>query len=620
MSCMKKPYRIGCVAAIVCLSVAVYWNSLGNEFVNWDDTALIVENESIRALDWQHIKAFFTPGTSGSYQPIRDLSYAIDYRLWQLDPTGYHLNNIALHVCNTLLIYFITTALIKRFLVSCLVSLLFAVHPVHVEAVTWLSGRRDVLSLAFALCSVYGFLRFAPQEKARKASENRVRIGWLLLSVCAFSLGILTKAVIIVLPALLMLYDLCFLNPVKRWRRLWWFLPFWAIAAAFFRVYVSVARASGVAKTAYHGGSVQGTALTMLRVFGEYVKMLLLPKGLSISYGAQPVGSGWEPTFLLALAVFAAMLGCMAWAWKHKKPVFFGIAWFYISLLPVSNIIPISTVKADRYLYMPSVGFFWALAWLITSLWTALKRINTSAFGKKILLAGYWILIGSVLCSYAVLTIQRNRDWKNSHTLWAATLDTDPTHPIALNNLGILYSKQGMYEKAVALFEPILDSPVYFENRHGVMTNLAHAYAGLGMFDEAMEQYLDALRTVPGYIEAEIGLGNVYIQLHRYDEAEAIFRTLLRKKPDDAALHYQIGTLLFAQKKYDDAGVFYRQTIALDRSHIAAYNRLGICYLQAEKREKAEEVYQEALRIEPNSKVLREELGALLHLQNDDTK
>jgi tetratricopeptide (TPR) repeat protein len=647
-----SPYWLG--VAIACLAILLYWNSLGNQFVNMDDLDLIVRNKYIKALNLQNIQAIFTPGVVGSYQPIRTLSYAIDYHIWKLNPIGYHLTNIGCHALNTFLVYVIVYVLGSNVLMACLTATFFALHPVQVEAVTWLSGRRDVLSVAFALLSLYCFLQFA--QKFRKTEDRRQKTEdngqsrerqnqethtqsttpclqptpspllplpfFYLLSLVLFALGLLTKPLIVILPLLLVFYDVCFLPPLyKKWQRALYYVPFFLIAVGFTKVFVSLSRATGMAKASYHGGNIYATFLTMLRVFTEYIAMLFVPRKLSLTYGVQPVFSVWEGSFLIAVVVLILLLIATVFAWKRARLVFLGIGWFFMALLPVSNIIPISTVKADRYLYLPSVGFFLVIAWLLARGWTFLqeRKVAFAPF-TKLLPVGYWMMVAMIVFSYAWSTVQRNRDWKDSETLWAATLETTPNSPIALNNLGLIYTEQGLYEKAIALYEQVLDLYPDIEKIEQVYGNLASAYIGQQKYDQALDYFQKSLEANPEYEPAYLGLGRVSMELGQYDNAAGIYRQALALHPQSEAVYNQIGNLSVVQGKYDDAIVHYQKAIALNPFYLEAYNGLGLCYAGKGDLNNALVIFQQALRIDPDSPVIRNSLGSLYMQQGETSK
>lgn len=388
-------------------------------------------------------------------------------------------------------------------------------------------------------------------------------------------------------------------------------MPFFLATFIYTQVFLKLSRASGLAQSSYHGGDAYTTLLTMLRVFAEYISMLFVPRNLSATYGITPVYSFWNRSLLLSVGVLVIIFILTVLAWKRSKVAFFGIGWFFISLIPVSNIIPIAIIKADRYLYLPSVGFCLVIAWIIVRCWTILYHLKGSTSGKKLAACGYWLMIGLLVVSYAFLTIRRNRDWKDSHTLWTATLETNRDSSIALNNLGLIYVRQGMYEKAIALYEQLLDSHPTQEHVERVYGNIANAYSEMQKFDEALDYYQKALEIEPEYVNAYLGLGRVSMKSGRYDNAERIYMNALELDNQNEAVYTHLGNLYAVQAKYDEAIVSFEKALEINPFSMNAYNGLGLSYAWKGETGKALSLYQQALHKDPYATVIRNSLGTL---------
>jgi protein O-mannosyl-transferase len=624
--CTVKQWRlVAFMSAAMAITVAVYWNSLSNDFVNMDDLDLIVRNRHIKALTWETVKTIFTPGAVGAYQPVRTLSYAIDYHFWKLNPTGYHLTNIACHLLNVWLIFLIVRALRQPMFLAGVTALLFAVHPVHVEAVTWLSGRRDVLSGLFVLLALYAYIRCrAPSAATTRAT----RMLWYLLAVGACCLGLLSKAVAVITPALLVVYDGIFGVPAEsRWRQrlghiarsLGYYAPFAAAAAGFLAVFITTSRASGVARAGYHGDGRLTTFWTMLRVLAEYVYQLLAPTNLSVTYGIRTMPTPWHPAFLAAVLTLAGMAVLAIVAWKRAPIITFGVIWWALALLPVANIIPIAVVKADRYLYLPSIGVFVILAWACDQGWRKIGSIEYP--GRKRLAQGlYVIIIAALLTPYAWLTIRRNADWLNSETLWNATLDTHPDSPIALNNLGLVYAERGDYERAINLYQYLLWKHPQQDRIERVYANLGNASADAGLLEVAFDAYQQALNVNPAYVEAYLGLARLNTGARDYAGAARIYEIALELEPNNERARVEFGKLRFIEGQYDAAIALFQAVLANNPYAIAAYNGLGLCYANTGRDDQAYQVYHQALALDPNSTLIRNSLGTLYMERGESAK
>lgn len=621
---LKKNVPLIGTGSLLVLIVLIYWNTFDNTFVNMDDLDAIVHNRYIRSLSWQNIKDIFTPGVAGAYQPVRTLSYAVDYHFWRLNPVGYHLTNILCHAVNAMLVFLIVRLLAQNLLVAGITATVFAVHPVQVEAVTWMSGRRDVLFACFVLLALYGFLRFV------QATHRSSKIRWYLLVLVAGGLGLLAKATAMVLPVLVVWYEVCFLLPHNEtWRqrgiaflrRIPIYLPFFLLTVGCMTFFFRVAQEAGVAIDTYHGGSFGTTFLTMIRVFADYLRMLLVPGKLSLTYGIRTVNSIFEPSFLLSLIILLCVAGLAIWAWEHSKLVCFGVVWFFIALGPVSNLlIPIGVVKADRYLYLPSIGFWLVVACGLAQGWTVLQRFSGSKCRQVVYAIGFWAIVSLMAITYAFLTIQRNDDWQNGETLWAATLETHPDSPIALNNLGRIYAERGQYEQALALYGKLID---YHPNQHHieqVYANMAAAYEGQGLLDEAQEYYNQALDANSDYLDGYLGLARIVTELGEYDKAAEICQVALVLHPKSESIYNQLGNIAFIKKNAAEAIASYQQAISLNPYYIPAYNGLGLSYLQNGEQNRALEVFQQALQIAPDAALIRNSLGTWYMEQGDADK
>ena len=622
---VRKLVVIVLILFAVATTGAVYWNSVHNDFVNMDDPDLIVWNRYIKELTVENIRAIFTPGVVGAFQPVRTLSYALDYHFWKLNPFGYHLTNITCHALSVWLLFLLVRALGQPDFLAGVTALLFAVHPVHVEAVTWLSGRRDVLLALFVLLSLFGYVMFRTRDAAASRMNGFL---WYGVSLAACCLGLLSKATAVIIPALLILYDGTFGVPSgSRWRKrllhivrsTGCYLPFVAATAGFMAVFVSTSQSSGVLKTAYHGVRGVTTFLTMVRVFGEYLHQLLVPANLSLSYGIRIVRSPWNPSFLIAAVTLIGAAILAALAWKRAPIVSFGIAWWGIALLPVSNILPIAIVQADRYLYVPSIGFFLALAWACNWGWNMVCNAE-GGIGKGLAQVIYLGLIAALLGSYGWLTVLRNQDWRNSETLWNATLETHPDSSIALNNLGLIYAEWGEYERAINLYQHLLQRHPRQDAIERVYTNLGDAYAGNEQFDAAFDAYQQSLQADPEYVEAYLGLARLNTGLRDYAGAARIYELALEFEPNNERVAEELGKLRFIEGQFDAATALFQQVLNSNPYAMAAYNGLGLCYSNSGQYDNAYLTYQQALAIEPESTLIRNSLGTLYMAQGESEK
>ncbi|MBL7223562.1 MAG: hypothetical protein ISS72_06905 [Candidatus Brocadiae bacterium] len=421
-------------AALVLLTVGVFSSALENEFVNFDDWPLIENNGAIRSLSWPTVGRAFTHLNNDTWLPLRMLSYAVDYEVWGLNAFGYHLTNIALHSANVVLVYAVLLRLVGGAPLAWLGAALFAVHPVQVEAVSWAAGRRDVLYGCFFLWSLLAFLWY---EEGR-----RWRRGAYVASVLLFAAAMLSKASGMMLPAVLGLIVLLSRDEkgTAVWRRLRVCVPHGLVAAAMVAVHFHVAQQAGVVKPTALGQRVA----SMPWAFATYWRLLFLPVHLSTPHARPPVS--WADEFGVAvasLAAFVAVLALVWWSAPLRRTAVLWLGWWFLLLLPVSQIIPLSMLVAERYLYMPIVGACAFGAALLGDLAKARRRLVVAC-------------AVAVLALMAVTTHARNRVWANSREFWHDGVAKWPGAPVPRIGLAAVYIENGSPLRAWRLYMDVL--------------------------------------------------------------------------------------------------------------------------------------------------------------------
>jgi len=489
------------VAALLVAAVAVaFGNALQNEFV-YDDRLLIVDNPAVRApLTDLHALAF--------YRPLRTLSYRVDYAVGGLDPRIFHAMNLVYHAATTVLVSAVLTRVGASPVAATTGALLFAVHPVQTDSVTYASGRRDVLCGLFFTA---GFLAYLRYRETRRSSA-------LVAALSSYVLAILAKEMAITLPLVCFLYDRFSMarasapspmpdgrseqpRPVQlqgasdratqQMRRYRLFAAIagvgvtWAVYGTFVRRVVAV--------TGWHGGSVGSNVATVLRIWAHYLALVVWPARLSAdySYRAFPVSTGFLDARALGAALLLLALAAVArWRWRRGDLAGFGAAWWAVTLLPVSHLVPYRELLAEHYLYLPMVGVAVVVAGVVDA---AGRRATVAGVpARRIVLA---VALVATLAAIA-RTIVRNRDWYDGASLWAATVATVPDCARAHFNLG----------------------QVYFERVR---------------FDDAEREWRAAIAITPDDLDTLLALATLYDRQARFDEAERWANAALTRDPDD---------------------------------------------------------------------------------------
>jgi len=454
-------FWLGCgVAVAVLIAFAPVWNC---EFVNWDDTENFLNNTQYRGLSLTHLRWMFTTVHGGPYQPLSWLTLAVDHAFWGMQPRGYHVTNLVLHAANAVLVYALALVLLSWNqapaargtwlpVAAAVVALGFALHPLRVESVAWVTERRDVLSLFFLLLTVLAYLR---RVDARPAKASRK---WLALSLGCFVLSLLSKAWGMTLPVVLLILDA---YPLRRFtsqrdtpsRIVAEKLPFLVLAGAAMVIAVRGQFAAGEMRTLAQYGIM---ARTMQSAYGLvfYLWKTLVPLNLSPVYPLRPDFDPTAPFYVLcALAVVATTLVLIRL--RHRWPWALS-AWagYVVIASPVLGFVQSGPqIVADRYTYVACLP--WALL-----VGAALLRLASDRRPPVV------VVLAAILVMLGALTFRQTRVWTNGFTLWDHALHIDPTNYVANVNRGWLQMHRGDLDGALAYYDAALRSNPRFADAY----------------------------------------------------------------------------------------------------------------------------------------------------------
>jgi tetratricopeptide (TPR) repeat protein len=579
------------------LGAVVYGNTLGADFT-LDDVPIIQENTVIRDLGkWRE---YFTTNYWGEsakyndkslYRPLTILSYALNYAVHGNEPKGYHAVNIVLHAVASALLVLMLAAMFGNILAAALAGILFAVHPIHTEAVAGIVGRAEIMAAIGTLLCCLAYVNGVHATRRGAAGA------WLTLSVVAYAFGCYSKEIAVVAPVLILLWELT----AGVHRR----VAFQARALATIAVFVSfvviateyiIMRKQAILTVSKNIGFVGVSdfdrVLTGLRVCVEYVGLLLAPLRLSADYWVTDVPiarSVAEPGVAAAAAVLMVLIGVMVWSWRRAAMLAWGVGAFLIALFPVSNLpFAIGVMKAERILYTPSIGFLAAIAAAMAMTWRR-ASLRPAVLGVTVL--------ASTL--YAVRTVARNKDWQNNRVLAEATLRTSPESIIfntiiateyrkagdsvsarhhlekalagqpdnttSLFNLGNIELDEKRFEKAVDLYRRALAvEPKYLS----ALNNLGRALAELKRFEEAAEVLERSRSLRPESPASYVNLLSIYIQTRNMTVALPLAEEALRRFPDEAAVHWNAGSVLSIVGRKEEGAAVLRRAKELDKGSV----------------------------------------------------
>jgi tetratricopeptide (TPR) repeat protein len=510
----------------------------------FDDQALILTNESIRRPDAVPSLLGLGEGRLPAHRALRTITYALDYQVWGDNLKGYHVTNVLLHLLNVLLVLTLGRMLLAPGPWALGAAFVWAVHPVHTECVTYLSGRRDVLSAFFYLWGFYLYLRW----------RCGIGSGWNLPGcLAAYVAGCFSKELAVTLPGVIVGYEVVralrtyrgaagdTTGTAGRIRSVLASAPAFFVALGLFPVvftaYVVLYHPYNVQRLAH--APIEPTmptdVLTLAKVGIRYLGLLVFPRDLSIDYYPESItlSTGLaEPATAAALALHAALAGVVAWSCRRGSIAGFAGVWFIVTFLPMSNLFIVSNEPvAEHYLYLPSVGFWWAIghaAFLVCRRWPGTRPVVGAAVAVAVLALG-------------LRTDARNRDWEDPEQLYRASLRVVPRNSRLWNNLGWELLNRNRPEQALEALDRGLE---IFPEASLLRYNRGYTLRMMGRLEEARREYELALRHEPWYVDALMGLGFTELCLRRYDTALSTYRRAL-KVPSAAVkewyVHYWIG-------------------------------------------------------------------------------
>jgi len=613
------------------ITFITYANSLQNGFV-YDDVFTITDNYFIR--DFRNLSALFTNDYykySGevTYRPVVTLSYFIDYLIWHLNPVGYHLTNILLHAVNAILVYFLLYAITKHRILAFLTAILFALHPILTEAVNGISYREDLLTTVFFLGSILLFIqsvivRLSAHDKVRNP-QSKINDYLYPLSLFSYLLALCSKEMAITLPFIIFLLDWVFEDMQRVKKNILKYYSGFVLISGFYLFLRFVWFHNPVEKQlTYPNNSFLISLLTMPKVLASYIKLLFFPTSFNADYIIPHTTTPFATSFIWGI-VFLSVIGIITYRFYNRsKRLFFFMLWFFITLTPTMNIIPIANIMAERYLYLPSVGFCAILAYITIGIWryacTFISweggkvgrweggnlNVSTPRFNQLLLVfVTCLILIPAV--PYSVFTIKRNKIWKDPFIFWSKTIEDSPNSSRAHNNLGMIYLQKDRTDSAIREFQASIAIESDPEYHH----NLGMAYQKKGMKEEALQEYYRVLAVNPNSALTHNNMGNILIDKGRFDEGILKFKEALRLKPNYYDAHYNLG-LAYFKKGFLDASIDeFKLAIHYEPDHAEAHSCLGTAYANKGLFNKAILEIEEAIRLKPNYPNAYKNLGII---------
>jgi tetratricopeptide (TPR) repeat protein len=568
-----RRFAILSIVTIIMLGIIVYANSVTGKLL-LDDINLVKDNVYIKSLS--NIATIFTKDVdsgaariSNFYRPLQTLTYMLEYRFWGLDPTGYHITNILLHIMVALSVFWLLWLLFGDRLIALFASTLFIVHPAHTEAVAYISGRADPI---VALFVIFAFIFYVKDDR-------RASVPCFILSLFFYFLGLLSRESALIFMILILIYHYAFARKANILRRI---LPVLAVTVAYFIIRTAVLKA--LIHVAHPTTVLQRLPGFFVAVT-NYARILFLPVDLRMEYGLK-LFNFMDPKAVAGVAILLSLIGLIFLSRRKNPLLFFALSWLVLCILPVSNLYPINAYMAEHWLYLPSIGFFLIIAGALA--WLSRKK------PYKILAV---VLMLIITVFYSGLTIYQNSYWNDPVTFYTRTLKYAPESFLMHNNLGNIYNDMGRKYEAIECYKRSIElNPTYgsaYISLGSVLDDLGNRTAAIEMFKKATE--IDP----KDYVLAYVNLGIVYAALGRLDDAEEAYRRAIETAPSLAYAYSGLGMIYFAKGENEKAIELCKKAIELNPDLPNSYNDLGTLYGAMEKLQDSMAAYKKAIQIAP---------------------
>lgn len=537
------------ILGIAAITIIAYFPAFANGVTNWDDDRYLLNNPLIRDLSLSNLSAIFSQYYFCNYHPLTLLSYAMEYSFVGTNPFLYHFTNILIHTMNTILVFRLMQHFFSKIEIAAIIAMLFGVHTLHVESVAWISGRKDVLYTFFYLIALLGYIQYIKKKKIR----------FYFLAVIMLIMSALSKGMAVSLFFSIVIIDYFFERKFLSKKVIFEKIPFLLIAIVF-GIIAILAQKSEQAITIK---SIPFLDRTLYVAYGfcQYLIKLIVPSGLSAFYPYPE-----KATFAYWLYLFAAVIiiGLFIYSKKYSRQYITGFLFFFLNILFVLQLLPVgNAMMADRYSYIPSIGFFFIAGAAYQNFsfrygrWTTLLRLV--AFLYVILLAG--------------LTFNRCKIWNNSMALWDDTLEKYPCLPSIYSNRGICKFETQNYNGAIADYTKALEfQPDLAEARF----NRANALMEINKYNEALNDYNQVISfNPPKVIDAYYKRGFAKKELGDYTGAIADFTKVLAMDSLYGKAWFGMATAKFLLNDYTGAIGDYTKEIQINPGFYDAYLMRG---------------------------------------------
>ncbi len=579
--------------ALVLVTALVYARTLGHGFINFDDMVLVRDNYNLRGLDFKHIKWAFTKAFEGNYHPITWLTFMLDHELWGAWPGGYHITNLLLHLATTATIFLLFCRMTGKLWQSAFVAAIFALHPLHIESVAWVSERKDVLSALFMVLTIWAYVRY---------TERKTTTRYTCVMVF-FILGLLSKSMLVTLPFVLLLLDVWPLGRIDFEKNIY-ARHIWMPVIEKIPLFVLSAVASAVTFLAQQSaGAVAGTQQITLaprlanavNSYAAYIGKTVYPTGLSFFYPHS--GSSVALWNVAGAGFFLILITVIVLSKIQKRPYLFtGWFWYLGTLVPVIGIVQVgSQGMADRYMYIPMTGLSIIAAWGAADLLLSGKETGYAWKIRALSAAGLTVIIMLGAATYHQLAY-----WKTSETLFTRALEVSENNYMAHHRLSLALAEKGDLNQAVThnllalMIKPgqkgvydvlkfQLAELEFYPGEAEVAAKMHYRVAELlkknskvpSAYEKALYHYSEAARIKPDFFRAHMNAGTLYGKKGMYYEAVDSYTKASKLSPKNPLPWFNLALAYELMAEYEKAAINYRRAIELKPDYKKAIDRLN---------------------------------------------
>ena len=550
------------------LVVVVFWPAVHCNFVDFDDKDYVLSNTNIQhGLNWASIQWAFTTAHSSNWHPLTWLSHILDCQLYGLAPAGHHFTSLLLHLANALLLFLLLNRLTGALWPSAFVAAMFALHPLRVESVVWISERKDVLSSLFWILTLGAYVRYVEEFKAGRSLKFK---GFYTLALALFACALMAKPMAVTLPFVLLLLDYWPLGRLEFGHRFSWRLilekiPFLLLAAGDSVVTFLIQMHHGVVTTLERFPMSVRLANVPI-AYIKYIRMNFWPFGLAVFYPHQPLG----PWTVGAAVVLLGGVTILALRYWHTHPqLLVGWFWFLGMLVPTIGFVQVGyQAMADRYTYLPSIGLWIMLTWAVRDSIShrPIPRMAVAVGGSLAVLACVFITPAQIFY------------WQNTRTLFTHSMAATDQRYTAYFNLACEALGQKEYSQAIDYFKTALayekDSALWTDHSKAY-NNMGYAYLKLGDITNAVVNFEKAVTVKPKYPEAFFNMGRAFLANNQPDVAVEAFQSALSLEPNVAETHFKLANALAQLNRHAEAIAHYSQALQLAPGMDEAANNLA---------------------------------------------